>query len=90
MLTLRTELDAEVAAAAAQRLLVSPRFIEGHTAEADALVKSAADRGAQVTTVSASAAERLDAAGGGVCALLRFVPYVLPAAPTNRPAANAS
>ena len=58
-------------ARAVRELYVTPRFIEGQLAAADAAVRSALDQGATVETVARAVAAQLDA-HGGVAARLRF------------------
>jgi hypothetical protein len=60
-------------------LLVTPHFLDAQAATADAIVRAAVQQHASIALVGGAAAERLDAAGAGIGARLRFVgaPVVL-------------
>lgn len=59
-------------AGALQRLFVTLRFLDRHPAESEELIRQALARRASVEVVSGEGAERLDAEGEGVGALLRY------------------
>jgi hypothetical protein len=59
---------------AVRRLYLTGTTLGYHPLEAEALVRAAFEEGAEIEYLSGSAATRLDEQGGGVGALLRFVP----------------
>jgi hypothetical protein len=65
-------------AGAVQELVLSYHFVERQPAEAEAAVRAAFDQRAAVEVASGRVGERLDRDGGGVAALLRFVPSTSP------------
>jgi peptide subunit release factor 1 (eRF1) len=59
-------------ARAVDLLLLTPRFTAGHESEAEDFVRAAIASGADVEVPSGEAAARLDRAGDGIAARLRF------------------